>query len=217
MMTIKLGQVAAVNEFGATDFFDILFNDELGYAPNAHLQHAATLQPGGQARRHRLGRSLGHHARPLREGGRLHGLRSIRIIPTATASTTGTTSTTASAAAFEVGYKEQNTLYAGVYKLGATERPKGVYTNPATGEHYHGDYNIYFTAEKTVYHPIRDAPDPKDMKPGGEVLDTKRGLDLLFEFVGEPGDRNPLQYEAPSAGVTPASSIAGRTTRSASA
>jgi len=35
------------------------------------------------------------------------------------------------------------------------------------------------------------------MKAGGhEALDTKRGLDLLFEFVGEPGDRNPLMYEA---------------------
>jgi porin len=27
LFTVKLGQVAAVNEFGATDFFDILFND----------------------------------------------------------------------------------------------------------------------------------------------------------------------------------------------
>jgi porin len=30
----------------------------------------------------------------------------------------------------------------------------------------------------------------------GEMLDTKRGLDLLFEVVGEPGDRNSLMYEA---------------------
>ena len=38
--------------------------------------------------------------------------------------------------------------------------------------------------------------DPKDMKDGGRaMLDTKRGLDLLAEFIGEPGDRNPLQYE----------------------
>jgi porin len=62
---------------------------------------------------------------------------------------------------------------------------------------YQGDYNIYFTAEKTVYHPLKLADaDPKDMKGGREVLDTTRGLDLLFEFVGEPGDRNPLMYEA---------------------
>jgi porin len=68
---------------------------------------------------------------------------------------------------------------------------------------YHGDYNIYATVEKTVYHPeyTEATCDPKDMKEMRstrstcEKLDMNKGLDLLFEFVGEPGDRNPLQYE----------------------
>jgi hypothetical protein len=101
--------------------------------------------------------------------------------------------------AFEVGYKEQNTDYPGVYKLGATATPDVRYTNPATGQLYHGDYNIYATVEKTVYHPeveesTRDPKDLKEMKEK-ETLDSKKGLDLLFEFVGAPGDRNALQYE----------------------
>ncbi len=93
---------------------------------------------------------------------------------------------------------DSNTSYDGVYKLGATWNSGFAYANPATSQQYGHDYNIYFTAEKTVYHPLTLGPvDPKDMKAGrSEVLDTKRGLDLLFEFVGEPGDRNPLMYEA---------------------
>jgi porin len=45
---------------------------------------------------------------------------------------------------------------------------------------------------------LTESSDPKDMKSikQSEDIDTKKGLDLLFEFVGEPGDRNPLGYEA---------------------
>ena len=47
------------------------------------------------------------------------------------------------------------------------------------------------------YHPPLVTPeDPKDMADHrGETVDKTKGLDLLFEFVGAPGDRNPLDYE----------------------
>ncbi len=48
LSTVKLGQIAAVNEFGATDFFDILFNDELGYAPNALFNTKQPFSPAGK-------------------------------------------------------------------------------------------------------------------------------------------------------------------------
>jgi len=48
MFKVKVGQVAAVNEFGATDFFDILMNDELGYAPNAIFNTKQPFSPAGK-------------------------------------------------------------------------------------------------------------------------------------------------------------------------
>jgi len=182
-MAITVGQIATVNEFGATDFFDILFNDELGYAPNAlfstHQPFSPAGKPGvvvwGDLSDITPGLYVKAGAftdapdpyRPDRYGVDYnddfdHGL----------------------AAAFEVGYKEQKTSYDGVYKVGVNA-DSGFYTNPATGQVYHGDLNVYGIAEKTVYHPIG-----QDGK-----LDTKKGLDLLAEFVGAPGDRNALQYE----------------------
>ncbi len=194
---VKLGQLVPVNDFGATDFFDILFNDELGYAPNAIFNTKQPFSPAGKP------------------GIEFYGdLRSVTpglYIKTGVFTaydnpyhpdTNGINYINdfnyGMAISAEVGYKEQNTQYAGVYKLGANGTPDFVYFNPATGQQYHGDYNIYALAEKTVYHPTTYTPaDPKDLKgSGGEVLDTSRGLDLLLEFVGEPGDRNPLQYEA---------------------
>ena len=197
MFKVKIGQVAAVNEFGATDFFDILFNDELGYAPNAIFNTKQPFSPAGKP-----GVVLWGDLSEITPGlyaktGVFTGYdnpyhpdsNGVDYVDDFDHGLTG---------AFEIGYKEQNTSYDGVYKLGANWNSGFAYQNPATLQDYGHDYNIYFTAEKTVYHPMKLVPtDPKDMKAGGgEVLDTKRGLDLLFEFVGEPGDRNPLQYEA---------------------
>ena len=195
MLKIKLGQVAAVNEFGATDFFDILFNDELGYAPNAIFNTKQPFSPAGKPGvviwgdlssitpglyvKTGVFTAYNNPYRPDSNGVYYkddfdHGM----------------------AGSFEIGYKEQNTVYDGVYKVGANATPDVRYTNAATGQLYHGDYNAYFIAEKTVYHPESLNSDPKDMKSMKESVDTKKGLDLLFEFVGEPGDRNPLGYEA---------------------
>jgi len=199
MLKIKLGQVAAVNEFGATDFFDILFNDELGYAPNAIFNTKTPFSPAGKPGAIIWGdlsditpglyakvgvfTAYNNPYRPDSNGVYYeddfdHGM----------------------SGSFEVGYKEQNTVYDGVYKLGVNATPDVRYTNPSTGELYHGDYNVYATVEKTVYRPemtTQGPSDPKDMKSSKQTttLDTKKGLDLLFQFVGEPGDRNPLDYE----------------------
>jgi len=196
-LTVKLGQVAPVNEFGATDFFDILFNDELGYAPNAIFNTREPFSPAGKPGVIVWG-DLGAITPGLYLKGGVFTAYQNPYRPDSNGVYYYDDFNHGIAAAFEVGYKEQNTAYPGIYKLGSTMgEPGGGYINPQTGQHYASDYNIYFTAEKTVYHPMTLVPaDPKDMKGGREVLDTKRGLDLLFEFVGEPGDRNPLMYEA---------------------
>jgi porin len=202
-LKIKLGQVAAVNEFGATDFFDILFNDELGYAPNAIFNTKQPFSPAGKpgiiftgdlsditpGLYVKTGVFTGYDNpyRPDSNGIYYHDDFQHGI--------TGST---------EVGYKEQNTQYDGVYKVGVNWNSGYAYQNPSTGQNYGHDYNIYATVEKTVYHPYKlvdtdtkEMKDAKDMKSTRqeEMLDTKRGLDLLFEVVGEPGDRNPLDYE----------------------
>jgi porin len=197
MMKIKLGQVAAVNEFGATDFFDILFNDELGYAPNAIFNTKQPFSPAGKPGAiiwgdlseitpglyTKVGVFTGYDNpyRPDSNGVDYYDDFNHGITGSA-----------------EIGYKEQHTQYDGTYKLGMNWNSGFAYVNPATGQQYGHDYNIYAVAEKTLYHPLKlsEARDPKDMKEmRGSSLDTTKGLDMLWEFVGEPGDRNPLDYE----------------------
>jgi porin len=200
-LTIKLGQVAGVNEFGATDFFDILFNDELGYAPNAIFPTRVPFSPAGKP-----GAIVTAYLSDITPGlyvkGGVFTAYDNPYRPDSNGVYYENDFDHGLSAAFEIGYKEQNADYPGIYKLGATGTPDVRYTNPATGKLYHGDVNIYATVEKTVYHPEmeereHDGKDMKDMKEmhEKEVLDTKKGLDLLFEFVAAPGDRNALQYE----------------------
>lgn len=184
LLTIKLGQIAAVNEFGATDFFDILFNDELGYAPNALFNTKQPFSPAGKPgvvvwsdlsvvtpglyAKAGVFSAYDNPYRPDRYGVDYnddfnHGW----------------------AGSFELGYKEQNASYPGVYKLGINVNDLGVYSNPNTNEKYRGNFTAYGLAEKTIYHPI--GSDGR--------LDKNKGLDVLLEFVGAPGDRNPLEFE----------------------
>ncbi len=195
-LTIKLGQIAPVNEFGATDFFDILFNDELGYAPNAIFNTKNPFSPAGKPGVIVTG-DLSDLTPGLYVKGGVFTAYDNPYRPDSNGVYYENDFDHGMSMAAEIGYKEQKTDYAGTYKLGATGTPDVRYTNAATGQLYHGDYNIYATVEKTVYHPMMLSPaDPKDMKAmRGETLDTSKGLDLLFEFVGEPGDRNPLGYE----------------------
>jgi porin len=188
MFKIKLGQLAAVNEFGATDFFDILFNDELGYAPNAVFNTRQPFSPAGKP--------------GIILWGDLSGITPGLYVKTGVFTAYDNPYRPDSngvyyyddfnhgmSGAFEFGYNEQKTVYNGVYKLGVNATPTD-YMNPATGEEYHGDYNIYGTVEKTVYHPYDSSG----------KLDTKKGLDLLFQAYEEPGDRNPIQYEFTTGG-----------------
>ncbi len=198
-LKIKLGQVAPVNEFGATDFFDILFNDELGYAPNAIFNTKEPFSPAGKPGVIVTG-DLSDVTPGLYVKGGIFTAYDNPYRPDSNGVYYKDDFNHGLSAAVEVGYNEQNTEYAGVYKLGATGTPDVRYTNPATGQLYHGDYNIYATVEKTVYHPQVIDSDPKDAKDMKSTLDTKKGLDLLFEFVGEPGDRNPLGYEFQTGG-----------------
>ena len=197
MLKIKVGQVAAVNEFGATDFFDILFNDELGYAPNAIFNTKQPFSPAGKPGIVFWG-DLSDITPGLYAKAGVFTAYSNPYHPDSNGVDYVDDFYHGLAASFELGYKEQKTVYDGVYKVGVNVDTNVAYTNPATLQPYGDDYNIYSVVEKTVYHPEKaaDATDAKEMKDAsGGTLDTKKGLDLLFEFVGEPGDRNPLQYE----------------------
>jgi porin len=185
---ITVGQVAAVNEFGATDFFDILFNDELGYAPNALFSTRQPFSPAGKPGiilwqdlsaitpglyvKAGAFTAYDNPYRPDSNGIYYYDDFEHGISESA-----------------EIGYKEQKTVYDGVYKVGVNGA-QARFTNPATGQVYREDFNAYGIAEKTVYRP---------MGTDGKV-DPKKGLDLLLEFVGEPGDRNSLQYEVTAGG-----------------
>ena len=178
-----IGQIATVNYFGATDFFDILFNDELGYAPNALFSTRQPFSPAGKPGV-MFWQDLGAITPGLyTQAGVFVGSDNF-YQPDSNGIYYEDDFNHGITEAVEVGYKEQNTVYDGVYKLGANGAEEH-FTNLATGQPLRNDYNIYAIAEKTVFRP---------MGPDGKV-DSKKGLDMLFEFIGEPGDRNPLSYE----------------------
>jgi porin len=184
LLKVKVGQLAAVNEFGATDFFDLLFNDELGYAPNLIFTTKQPFSPAGKPgvivwgdfsvvtpglyAKAGIFAAYDNPYNPDGWGVKYHDQFNHGYV-----------------GAFEVGYQEQNTLFDGVYKLGINANNLAVYSNLDTGKPLRGDFNAYGLAEKTVYHPTdRDGR-----------LDIKKGLDLLLEGVGAPDDRNALTYE----------------------
>ena len=184
LFKLKLGQVVAVNEFGATDFFDILFNDELGYAPNALFPAKQPFSPAGKP-----GAILRTDLSSLTPGlyvkaGVFTGYKN-SYRPDAYGIDYPNDFNYGAVASFEIGYQEQQTAYNGVYKVGINGNDLAVYSNPYTGVNYRGDFTAYAVAEKTVYHP----------KDADGKLELHKGLDLLLEFVGAPGDRNALQSE----------------------
>lgn len=183
-LKVKFGQIDAVHEFGATDFFDLLFNDELGYAPNLIFPTKQPFSPAGKP------------------GVVLWG--DLSVITPGLYAKTGIYATYNNpynpdgwgvkyydqfnhgyGGSFELGYQEQHTQYDGVYKLGINANNLNVYTNLYTGKPLRGDFNAYGLVEKTVYHPT----------DSDGRLETRKGLDLLLEAVGAPDDRNALTYE----------------------
>lgn len=183
MASVTFGQMAAVNEFGATDFFDILFNDELGYAPNALFSPRQPFSPAGKPGIVFYG-DLSDITKGLyvKVGAFTAYDNSYR--PDSNGVDYKDDFNHGMTVDGEIGYIEPKTDYAGVYKLGFNGG-SGTYLDPQTGILLRDDYNIYGQVEKTVFHPI--GTDGR--------LDTKKGLDLLFEVVGAPGDRNALEYE----------------------
>ncbi len=198
LFKVKLGQLVAVDEFGATDFFDILFNDELGYAPNALFTAKQPFSPAGKP-----GVIVWSDLSVLTPG--LYAKAGVFTAyenayrPDKYGVDYNDDFDHGAVASFEIGYREQKTDYAGVYKIGLNINDLSVYSNPATGKQYRGDFTAYGIAEKTVYHPMDDHG----------KLDLRKGLDLLLEFVGAPNDRNPLAYEV-TAGARYTGLIPGR-------
>ncbi len=189
LFKLKVGQVAAVNEFGATDFFDILFNDELGYAPNALFSARQPFSPAGKP-----GAILRTDLSAITPGlyvkaGIFTGYKN-SYRPDAYGIDYGNDFNYGAVASLEIGYQEQQTAYAGVYKVGINGNDLSDYSNPATGVSYRGDITAYALAEKPVYHP----------KDANGRLELNKGLDLLLEYVGAPGDRNALQNEITAGG-----------------
>lgn len=181
---LKGGQIAIVNEFGATDFGDILFNDELGYAPNPIFSTGQPFSPAGKP-----GLVLKFDLRDATPGlytkFAAYTAYTNAYRPDDDGFHYGDDFQHGIGYAAELGYVEQGAKYAGTYKVGANVTDLRHYTNSETGATERGDYTFYALAEKSVYHP-RDA---------AGKLDTGKGLDLLTEFTYAPGDSNYLSYE----------------------
>jgi porin len=198
LFKVKIGQLGTVNDFGATDFSDLLFNDELGYVPNSLLGPRQSFSPAcrpgiilwsdlsvatpGLYAKSGVVASYDNPYRPDRYGVGYddyfdHGL----------------------VASLEFGYQEPSDRYDGIYKLGVNLNPLGTFYNPATGQPYRGDFTAYGLVEKTVYHP-------SDAKGN---LELHKGLDLLLEVVGAPNNRNALASEV-TAGARYTGLIPGR-------
>ena len=88
-------------------------------------------------------------------------------------------------ASFEIGHQQPPTVFNGVFKVGIIGNDLDIYSNPATGVTYGGDFTADAVAQKTVYHP----------KDTDGKLELNKGLDLFVKYVGAPGDRNPLANE----------------------
>ncbi|HEY8966296.1 MAG TPA: carbohydrate porin, partial [Candidatus Methylacidiphilales bacterium] len=180
---LKVGQIAAVNEFGATDFGDVFLSDELSYAPNAIFQSAQPFSPPGKP-----GVVLKGDLRDVTPGlyAKFGAFTAIdnAYRPDRNGVDYGDDFNHAASIAGEFGYLEQKTDYAGTYKVGFNATDRGHYYDQSTGAPVSGDYTVYGLIEKSVYHPTVKGK-----------LDTARGLDLLGEGVYAPGDRNFLQYE----------------------
>lgn len=181
---IKLGQIAAVNEFGATDFFDLLFNDELGYAPNALFSAKQPFSPAGKPGAV-LWSDLSRVTPGLYAKAGIFTAYADPYNPDEYGINYGNDFDHGWVGSLEIGYQEPNSKYPGAYKLGVNGNNLAVYSNPTSGERHRGNLTAYGLVEKSVYHPT-DA----DGK-----LKLNEGLDLLVELLGAPGDRNNLEFE----------------------
>lgn len=182
---LKFGQIAAVNDFGSTGFFDIFINDETGYAANILFRPNQPFSPAGKP-----GVELTIDLSDITKGLYIKGggFTAYRdpYHPDETGLNWGNDFKGGAVVAGEIGYVEQNTDYYGVYKFGFTGNDLDRrYTDQSTGETLDGNVVGYFSMEKAVYHPTE-----------GGRLNKDKGLDVLFQALAAPNDRNPVHFES---------------------
>jgi porin len=198
LFTIQVGQIATVDEFGATDFSDILFNDELGYAPNALFDakqpYSPVAKPGVVVWSDLSGLTRGLYAK-----AGIFAAYDNPFHPDQYGVDVKDDFNHGMVTSFELGYQELSTNYSGVYKLGINANDSSFYTDPSTGQRLRGNFTAYGLIEQTVYHPTDASGN----------LQLKKGLDVLCEFLGAPGDRNDLEFEL-TAGARYTGLIPGR-------
>ena len=184
MFKVKLGQIDALNEFGSTDFFDVFVNGELGYIPTLLYGTRQPYSPVGKPGIILRG-DLSDLAKGLYVKAGAFTAYDNPYRPDSNGVYFQDDFNHGIAADFEIGYQESNETYPGVYRVGLNANNLGKYMNPATGVNLNGNYTAYGIIEKTVYHPKG-----VDGKP-----DVSKGLDILAESVGGPGDRDALDFE----------------------
>ncbi|PAW76282.1 MAG: hypothetical protein B9S32_15655 [Verrucomicrobia bacterium Tous-C9LFEB] len=181
---LKFGQIAAVNDFGSTGFFDIFVSDETGYAANLLFGANQPFSPAGKP-----GVELTVDLSDLTKGlyVKAGGFTAYddAYHPDDTGLNWGNDFNHGAVIAAEIGYVEQNTKYAGTYKLGMTANDLDRYNALSNGESVRGNVVAYFSVQKSVYHPMENGK-----------LNTDKGLDILFQALGAPHDRNPIAFES---------------------
>lgn len=183
-LKLKVGQIACVNDFGSTGFFDILMNDETGYAPNILFGPNQPFSPSGKP-----GAELTIMLDDITKGLYIKGGGFVAnrdpYHPDGTGLNWQNDFRNGAVGAGEIGYKEQNTQYDGHYMVGVVfNELDNRYTDLATGRSLDGNYVGYFSLNKSVYHPMENGK-----------LNTEKGLDVLFQLMGAPGDRNSRELE----------------------
>jgi porin len=182
---LKFGQIAAVNDFGATNF-DIFMSDETGYAANILFRGNQPFSPAGKP-----GAELTIDLSDITKGLYIKGggftAYNDAYHPDETGLNWNDDFNHGAVGAGEIGYVEQDTKYAGTYKIGFTlnDLAGGLYGDYSTGESVKGNYVMYYSMQKSVYHPTENGK-----------LNTDKGLDILFQALSAPGDRNPVDFES---------------------
>ncbi len=192
-LTVRVGKLAGVNEFGAQDAF-VLLNDELAYTPNLNFVTNLPFSPAGQPGvMVKLGSFHGFYVK----SGLYSGLRDpYREDPNGLRWEIDDSSLVS---AHEIGFKLNGEPgdrgLPGLFRLGGSVN-YGDYTETLTGDRVSGNYVLYFMANQMVYRPASARPDESDtdILTGGapvENIDDNRGLEAGFTIFHAPDDRNP--------------------------
>jgi porin len=178
---VKVGQIAAVNDFGQTGLF--LMNDETGYSPNITFYPLQPFSPAGKPGVVLTFDPSGKDEGIYIKGGAFTAYDNA-YKPDTSGLNWGDDFDHGAAGTFEIGYNEK-TAYPAVYKLGVSFSDLSRYSDLQTGEPKQGNFTAYFTYQKTVWRPALS----------NGKLNMDRGLDVLVQALGAPEDRNPIRFE----------------------